>query len=357
MAERPTIQDIARMAGVSKATVSRVLNHKPDVDPETRERVLRIVAEQGFVPSAAASVLAGRSRMLGVLVPSLTWPFIPEIMRGIAEVIEQTNYELVLYSLSHPKDRASLLDRILETKLTSGLLAIIPGPAAEHVAALSRQGYPVVLIDDQTEPKLARWVGVDNVSGGYLATRHLLDLGHRRIGYIQGPTHYLCSQERYAGYCQALREAAIEPDPSLVWQGDFEAPSGRVCAEQILALPDGARPTAVFASNDHMAYGMLTVAEERGIAVPEDIAVIGFDDVPPFIHTRVALTTIRQPFYEMGQRSIQLLIDLVNAPRHLTPNAQAPATETVTRVQLATSVVVRESCGARLRGAVTVRAS
>ncbi len=356
MAERSTIQDIARLAGVSKATVSRVLNHKPDVDPATRERVLRIVTEQGFVPSAAATGLAGRSRMLGVLVPSLTWPFIPQIMRGVAEVIESSNYELVLYSLSHPKDRASLLDRILATKLTSGLLAIFPGPAAEHVAALSHGGYPVILIDDQTESKLARWVGVDNVSGGYLATRHLLELGHRRIGYIQGPLHYLCAQERYQGYCQALGEAGITPDPALFWQGDFEILSGRTCGEAILALPDGQRPTAVFASSDLMAYGLLAVAEEHGVRLPEDLAVIGFDDVPPPIHTRVALTTVRQPFYEMGQRGMQMLLDLVTQPRHIAA-ADGAAPEVMERLQLATSVVVRESCGARVRGAVPASAS
>jgi LacI family transcriptional regulator len=352
MAERATIQDIARLAGVSKATVSRVLNQKPDVDPATRERVLRIVAEQGFIPSATATGLAGRSRMLGVLVPSLTWSFIPEIMRGVAEVVEGSNYELVLYSLSHPKDRASLLDRILATKLTSGLLAIIPGSAAEHVAALSRSGYPVVLIDDQTEPKLARWVGVDNVSGGYLATRHLLDLGHRRIGYIQGPASYLCSQERYQGYCQALSEAGIAPDPALFWQGDFEVPSGRACGVMLASLAVEERPTAIFASNDHMAHGLLAALDECGVRVPEEMSVIGFDDDPPVIHTRVALTTVRQPFFEIGQRGMQMLLDLVNAPRTVPTSVEA-----VERLQLPTSVVVRESCGARLRGAVPVKAS
>jgi LacI family transcriptional regulator len=351
MADRPTIQDIARLAGVSKATVSRVLNQKPDVDPATRERVLRIVAEQGFIPSATATGLAGRSRMLGVLVPSLTWTFIPEIMRGVADVIEGSNYELVLYSLSHPKDRAALLDRILATRLTSGLLAVLPGPAAEHIAALSAQGYPVVLLDDQTEPKLARWVGVDNVSGGYLATRHLLDLGHRRIGYVQGPLHYLCARERYAGYCQALREFGVDSDPALLWQGDFEIPSGHACGRAIAALPGEQRPTAVFVSNDQMAHGLLAAAEECGMRVPDDLAVIGFDDVPPTIHTRVALTTVRQPFFEMGQRATRMLLDLVNAPRHLAEGAPPAAGE---RLQLPTSIIIRESCGARQRGAVPV---
>lgn len=352
MADRMTIKDIADKAGVSKATVSRVLNHKPDVDPETRERVLRIVEEEGFVPSPAATGLAGRSRLLGVLVPSLTWPLIPQIMRGIAEVVEQTNYELVLYSISHAQDRVAVLDRILATKLTSGLLAIFPGPAAQLVATINAQGFPVVMIDDQEQPTSAPWVGADNRTGAYLATRHLLDLGHRRIGIIRGPQHYLCAQERYEGYCRALQEAGIAPDPAFTWMGNFEVSSGRACGDQILAQAE--RPTAVFATNDQMAYGLLALLQERGVQVPEDLAIVGFDDIPPLFHTRVALTTVRQPFYEMGQHGMQALIELVEAPRSAPATSFATATtprvpaRPARRIQLATSLSVRESCGAQV---------
>lgn len=355
MARKLTIQDIARLAGVSKATVSRVINQKPDVDIDTRERVLRIMKEYGFVPNVTASGLAGRSRMLGVLVPSLTWPLIPQIMQGVAEAVERTHYELVLYCVTHADNRAAVLDRILATKLTSGLLAIFPGVATQHVTELHEQGFPLVLIDDQGFPTKAPWVGSDNQSGAYLATRHLLQLGHQRIGFIRGPERYLCSQERYAGYHQALEEAGIPPDPRLIWQGDFEVPSGRACGEQVLALSE--RPTAVFASNDQMAYGLLALAEERGLRVPDDLAVIGFDDVPPLIHTRVTLTTVRQPFFDMGLNGMELLLSLVEdrtpaipgladglSPRSSMMQAPIPVAP---RLQLPTSLVVRESCGAR----------
>jgi LacI family transcriptional regulator len=359
MMGKMTIQDIARLAGVSKATVSRVLNNKPDVDPETRERVLRIMDEENFVPSPAATGLAGRSRMLGVLVPSLTWPLIPQIMHGIADVVEQTNYELVLYSISHARERAAVLDRILATKLTSGLLAIFPGPATQHVAELHDRGFPVVMIDDQGQPTRAPWIGAENHIGAYKATRHLLALGHRRIGFMHGPEHYLCARERYEGFCQALSEAGIAPDPDIIWQGDFEVHSGRACGAQILAHPH--RPTAVFASNDQMAYGLVSLIEERGGRVPEDLAVIGFDDIPPLIHTHAALTTVRQPFFEMGQRGVQTLLDLIEAPRPLRPafatRALAPGSSgSGVRIQLGTTLVVRESCGAKLAGAATIAA-
>jgi LacI family transcriptional regulator len=348
-----TIRDIAELAGVSKATVSRVINQKPDVEQETRERVLRIMKEVGYVPDATASGLAGRSRMLGVLVPSLTWPLIPQIMQGVIETVERTTYELVLYGFTHGETRAAILDRIQETRLTNGLLAILPGLATQHVTELYQEGFPLVLIDDQGLPTKAPWVGADNQNGAYLATRHLLALGHRRIGFIRGPERYLCSYERYAGYCQALAEAGIALDESVIWQGDFEIPSGRACADQVATMTQP--PTAVFASNDHMAYGLLAHAEERGLRVPEQLAVIGFDDVPPLIHTHVSLTTVRQPFFEMGQYGMELLISLVEERtpaiagpmKRLSPLSQPepPAP----RKQLPTTLIVRESCGARLQ--------
>jgi LacI family transcriptional regulator len=195
MAEKLTILDIAHLAGVSKATVSRVLNQKPDVDPATRERILHIMEEQGFVPSIAASGLAGgRSRLLGALVPSLTWPSVPELMRGIGEAVGSTSYELILYSITdvnHEKDRSDIIDRIIGTKLVAGLLAIFPGSSAKHLAELHSRNFPVVLIDDQgIPPKGTPWISVDNRVGAYEATRHLIRLGHRRIAHIQGPLKY-----------------------------------------------------------------------------------------------------------------------------------------------------------------------
>ena len=227
MAEKITIRDIARFAGVSKATVSRVLNQKPDVDPDTRERILRIMEEQAFLPSITASRLAGgRSRLIGVLIPSLTWPLIPEIMRGVSEMVIQTPYELLLYSITHEQDRnekdqGDVINRILATQLAASLLAVFPGQSARYLTRLHEQGFPIVMIDDQVKPTSIPWVSADNRRGGYAATRYLLQLGHRRIAHIQGPLKYLVSHERYQGYCEALSEAGITPDPTLVIEGDF----------------------------------------------------------------------------------------------------------------------------------------
>lgn len=355
MTDKLTIQDIARLAGVSKATVSRVLNQKPDVDPETRQRILRIMDEQSFVPSITASGLAGgRTRMVGVLVPSLTWQFIPEIVQGVAEIVENSAYELLLYSISPNKDRVAAIERILDTKLTAGLLAIVPGQALPLLTELHEQGFPVVVIDDQHVPARVPWVGADNRLGAYTAVRHLLQLGHRRIAHIQGPLSYQCSHERYQGYTQALLEYGLTPDPALVMEGDFEIPSGRAYARQLLSLEQ--RPTAIFSGNDNMAWGVLEMAEEMGLRVPDDVAVVGFDDTVPSLHKRPPLTTVRQPFHEMGQRAAEVLLWLVDSPRvmnggwqtaaALKPPIPSPIPTEPVRVQLPTRLVVRQSCGA-----------
>jgi len=228
MKQKLTIQDIARLAGVSKATVSRVLNHKPTVDQEIRERVMKIVNEQGFVPSITATVLrGGRTQLIGVLAPPLTQPFVPEIMLGVAEVTDRTEYEVVLYTMHPSHKHSEVVDRILGMKLSTGLLAIMPGQLGSHLDRLSRQGVPIVTIEDQVAPTSTHWIGIDNVSSAYEATHYLLSLGHRRIGHILGPENYICSRERYIGYCRALREVGLEPDPNLVWQGDFDLSGGR----------------------------------------------------------------------------------------------------------------------------------
>ncbi len=359
MAEKLTILDIARLAGVSKATVSRVLNQKPDVDPTTRERILHIMEEHGFVPSITASGLAGgRTRLLGALVPSLTWPLIPELMRGIGEAVGSTSYELILYSITdvnHEKDRSDVIDRIVGTRLAAGLLAVFPGPSARHLAELHSRDFPVVLIDDQgIPPEGTPWMSVDNRLGAYEATRHLICLGHRRIAHIQGPLKYQVSHDRYQGYCDALNEAGIPLDPTLVLEGNFMPPSGRTCAHAFFDLPAGKRPTAIFAGSDYMAYGAIAAAEQRGLSVPDDVAVVGFDDNPSSAHMEPALTTVRQPFYELGRRASEYLLALVDAPRPvngLNYNGRISGTpmslfDEPIRIKMPTSLIVRASCGA-----------
>ncbi len=212
------------------------------------------------------------------------------------------------------------------------------------------------MLDDQSLPGPIPWVGPDNRVGAYEAVRHLVRHGHRRIAHIQGPLQYQCSHDRFAGYQQALQEAGIAVDPALVVQGDFTIASGRATTAQLLALSESERPTAIFAANDQMAYGSLSACEAHGLRLPDDLAIIGFDDTALSAHTRPALTTVRQPFAEMGRSAAEMLLALVSAPRLFGGGAYSPLAQPVgaraelglrhpTRVQWPTELVVRASCG------------
>ncbi|GCE08935.1 LacI family DNA-binding transcriptional regulator [Dictyobacter aurantiacus] len=353
MSEKLNIQDIARLANVSTGTVSRVLNNKPDVSPATRERILRIVEEQGYVPSSTAvGLVSGRSRLISVLVPALTWPLIPEMMVKVAEIVEGTPYEIVLYSISssnHLSDCGKVIDRILATRLTAGMLAIFPGQSAQHLTHLQRQGFPVVLIDDQHAPvEGVPWIGVDNRGGAYEATRYLIALGHQRIACIQGPMKYKVSRDRYQGYQDALRDAGIPLDPALVLEGDFMLSGGRQGARELLARPKSERPTAIFAQSDLMAYGVMSAAAEFGLSIPKDISLMGFDDNPSSAHMQPALTTVQQPCTEMGQQAIELLLQLIEEPhlyyRQQPEDKKQDLTEYAPRIQLPTNLMIRDTC-------------
>lgn len=359
MQEKLTIQDIARLAGVSKATVSRVMNNNPSVDPTLAERVMSIVREHRFVPNVTATGLAsGRSRLIGVLAPPLTWPAVPEIMHGVAEYLECSSYEIVLYSIGFERNHSDVLDHILSMRMVAGLLAIFPGELSLHLTERFHQGLPLVIIDDQEEPATLPWVGIDNVASAYEATRYLLAAGHRRIAHILGPQNYYCAVERYQGYCQALYDAGIAVDPTLLFQGAFEPASGRRCAMELFSREKREWPTALFVANDQMAYGVLEVAEQQGIRIPEEIAIVGFDDNSLSAHIRPALTTIHQPFSEMGRKACEVLVTMIDADHNpekgwpKRPISQDPEhsleafhAANPTRIQLPTHLVVRTSSG------------
>jgi LacI family transcriptional regulator len=291
----------------------------------------------------------------------------------VAEVIGSTSYELVLYSINDTlrlSDKSDIIDHILASKLVAGLIAIFPGMQARHVVRLHNHGFPVVLIDDQFIPPGVPWVHSDNLTGAYTAVRHLIGLGHSRIAHIQGPAGYLCSRERYEGFQRAMQEAGLAIDPALTPAGDFTEVGGQAAARKLFDLPPEQRPTAIFSASDQTAFGVLTVAEEYGLKVPGDVALIGFDDIVLSAHVRPSLTSVHQPFPEMGRCAIELLLSQLDprnfpsANRHLAeppaanhngsakapeapddPSATAPAP-----IQLATSLVVRASCGSSRGG-------
>lgn len=359
MARKLTIRDIARLAGVSKSTVSRVLNDSINVDPLTRERVQQVIAEQDFVPDQTAMQLAnGDRRLIGMLLPAL-WSFMTEIIQGVADTVQESGYEIILYSsTSSHKDFRGVIDRVLATNLTAGLLASIHTHSPQHLVTLSRRNLPVVMINTTAVRLDIPWVSVDNVGGMRLATRHLLSLGHKRVAFLFPCPDLPCFHDRYDGYCQALREAGIVPDPMLAFYDDGSIVK---CLHEIQAMSDP--PTALVVGNDYLAYSVLVELEKLGWRVPEDMAVVGFDDIVPPLQGRFSLTTVRQPFHEIGQCAAEMLLSLLDPrfvpSRNWWESALPPDPGSRMRtsaynwpschIQLPLTLTVRNSCGSRLQ--------
>ena len=329
-----TIVDVAREAGVSYATVSRVINNKGYINPETREKVLRAVTKLGYVVNQQARSLAGgKSQVVGLVVPGVDNSYIGEIIRGIDEELASMSYDLMLYTTHRRKTRESTYVATLTQGLADGLLLVLPRNPGAYLDALRRRGFPFVLIDHQGIDETGPSVGATNRSGGYAAARYLIELGHRRIGFITGTLDLRCSTDRLDGYRDALEEFDLPFDPALVYEGDFMQPDGYRGAHTLLALPD--RPTAIFASNDVMAFGAMEAVRECGLRIPADISIVGFDDIPQASHVHPHLTTIRQPLEQMGRLAARMLLQLI-----ANPNMGA------SRVELTTELIVRHSCRA-----------
>ncbi len=341
--KRPTINDIARSAGLSKASVSRALNGKQDVDPQTRKRVLALAAQMGYVPSASARALSnGRSTCLGLLVPSLTWPWILEVLRGVAEEIEQSGYSLMLYTTASGADSEhAFMSQVVPAGAVDGLALVIPPGMLDHIGRLAQRGVPVVVIDDRGHHPEFPTVATTNIEGGRTATHHLVALGRRWIAMLNGPLDYGCNRDRLEGYRLALQQAGIRFDPRLVANGDFAERGG--ASAMATLLESAPRLDAVFAANDLMAFGAMRALRNAGRRVPDDVAVVGFDDLPASALTQPPLTTVRQPLYEMGRTAATMVMSAVRG-------------EPIQgRVELPTSLVVRGSSDPRLSGAESNR--
>lgn len=326
-----TIFDVAREAGVSYATVSRVINNKDHVKPDKREAVLRAMTRLGYVVNQQARSLAGgRSRVIGLLVQGLESAYTGEIVRGIDLELEAAQYDLMLYTTHRRRAKESAYVTAITRGMADGLLLILPRNPEAYLQSLQRQRFPYVLIDHQGIGEGGTAVGATNRRGGYDATRHLIELGHRRIGFITGSFELGCSADRLAGYQAALAEAGIAADPALVYTGDFFRQSGFAGARALLGL--AAAPTAIFASNDEMAFGVIDAARDQGLRIPDDLSVIGFDDIPQAASVYPALTTVRQPLEQMGRVATQMLLRLIDKA--------APAE----RAELPTELIIRHSC-------------
>jgi len=325
---RVTIAHIADVAGVSVPTVSKVVNGRADVAPQTRARVERLLQEHGYRRRAAAR--DKRAALLDVVFNELESPWAMEIIKGVEEVARENGLGVVLSAQEGPGALGRSWVDAVAGRRSAGLILVVSELTPEQVARLNARSIPFVVVDPAGEPAAGvPSVGATNWNGGLAATRHLIELGHTRIGMIGGPPTMLCSRARVDGYRAALETAGLDVDPGLIHWGTFHVEAGYELGRTLLALDEP--PTAIFAGSDIQAFGVYEAARGLGLDVPRDVSVIGFDDLPMARWVGPPLTTIRQPLTEMAATAARLVLGQGEDRR----------------VELATTLVVRQSTRAR----------
>lgn len=330
---RVTIEDVAAEAGVSIATVSRVMHNKDGVAQSTQARVQEIINRLGYESSLVArSLRSRRTNVLGFSVNEIE-PYSAELLKGAARAIHGSGYELIVYAGGHSRPEKAGWERRhlsrLGGTLTDGIVLVTPEELDVEVDTLT----PVVAVDPHVGASSLPTVASDSLTGAITATDYLISLGHRRIGHLSGRPDLRSSELREQGYRQALQSAGVPFDPELVRVGGYDPDTALGSARELLSLPD--RPTAIFAANDVSAIQTMNVAKELGLAIPDELSVIGFDNIPESVFAEPALTTIDHAIHDQGYEAALMLIRLIDEPG----TGQ-------TEVRLPTRLVVRQTCRA-----------
>lgn len=335
---RPTIVDVAKAAGVSKATVSRVLSGNAEyMRPETRERVLTAIDQLDYRPSSVArSLTSKRTYTAGMLVSDVGNPFYPEVIHGVEDVALQNSYNIFLCNTSYDMQRGLTLIRSLADKQVDGLLIMSSSISDEWVFDLAQRNIPAVIIDWEIKQEVNGPLGlieVDFAAGISAAVQHLVGLGHRHLAHISGPLHLRTSRLRRDAFLEAAAAQGLPAEQIVVIESDLRIEGGREALPQLLALPQ--RPTAVFTANDLMAMGLVRAARANGLHVPTDLSVVGLDDIWLVADMEPPLTTVALPRYEIGRTAMQMLFDLLEQGDK--------SARSMYRKQVATELVMRRS--------------
>jgi LacI family transcriptional regulator len=333
----PTISDVAKRAGVSPATVSRVIQGAQNVRPDTRARVERAIAELGYVPSAVAqSLRSKRTRALALVVPDITNTFWTTVARGVEDVAQEHDYAVFLGNTDEdPAKQLRYLD-FLVSQQVDGVLIAPYASDARHLDKLRSRNIPTIILDRRIDGWDVDSVYADSLSGARALVQHLIGLGHRRIAMVSGPINTSTAEDRVAGYCMALTEAGIPIDPELIRRGEYRIVSGEDLTYRLLDA--GLDPTAIFAANNALAMGVIDALAQRKLRIPQDIALVCFDDLPNTSHLFPFLTVVAQPVYDMGMHGAQLLLSRLESKAALQPR----------HVVLPTRLIIRHSCGSKL---------
>lgn len=334
-----TLEDVARLAGVSRSTVSRVINDHPNVRPETRDRVGQAIRNSGYQPHAVARSLAtNRTRIIGMVIPETVTtlfddPFFPLLLRGATEACNMHHYHLMLSLFAASADQQEMYQHFLRNGYLDGVLVASAPLKDPVIPSLLRDHIPFISVGRHSDERV-HYVDVDNVGGARMAVEYLIRLGHRRIATITGRLDTMPGQNRLEGYRQTLEAHRVPVKEELIVEGNYTESGGRVGMQRLLS----ASPTAVFAASDAMAIGALKTLREVGLQVPQDVALVGFDDVPIASVVEPALTTVRQPIDRLGWMATEVLLSLIEDS--LESEDEAPTH----RIILPTELVVRASC-------------
>jgi LacI family transcriptional regulator len=332
------LEEIARLSNKSRSTVSRVINNDPHVSDETRQQVMEVVQRLNFQPNAAArSLAAGRTRVLGLVIPTgvsslFTDPYFPLLVQGVASACNVHDHSVMLW-LAEPEFERRTISKVMHGGLIDGVILASVLTNDPLLQALTEGDLPFVLVGRQPGNDRLNYVDVDNVNSAREAVTHLLRLGRRRVATITGLLNMNVGTDRREGYLAALRQRSLPADPELIVEGDFTEAGGYAAMQRLLP----ANPDAVFAASDAMAVGALRALRDAGRRVPEDVAVVGFDDMPFAERAEPPLTTMRQPVQRTGVVAAETLIDLIEDPQ------SQPR-----RILMPTDLIVRDSCGSRL---------
>jgi LacI family transcriptional regulator len=308
-----TIKDVAVHAKVSVTTVSHVVNGTRFVSDAARERVQQAIAALNYVPSALArSLKSSRTHTVGMMIPNNSNPYFAEIIRGIEDTCFEAGFNVILCNSDDDPMKQSTYVRVLSEKQVDGLIVLSSGSDVELLDTLRTANMPLVVVDREIDDLAADLVEVNHEAGGYLATQHLLTLGHSRIACIAGPQSLSPSRQRVDGYRRALMEAGVAGDNKLMRSADFTSAGGHAAMSSLLAMKN--RPSAVFASNDLMAIGAICAAAAAGLVVPDDISIIGFDDIALAAYSNPPLSTIAQPKQQTGELAASLLLQRIAEP-------------------------------------------
>ncbi|WP_203364016.1 LacI family DNA-binding transcriptional regulator [Bacillus sp. REN10] len=332
-----TIHDVAKLAKVSIATVSRVTSNENVVNEKTKERVLKAMKELGYKPNSAARTLRmSQSNIIVVLMINIKNAFFSEFIRGIEEVAREAGYYLLLGSTDGEAEKEKeYIDLIRESRVDGVILTTASVEMNSAIEEISRNS-PIVLTFDYVPNQDIPSISIDNESASRKITNHLIKLGHQRIAHITGDMRRLQSQTRLSGYKQALYQNGIAVDEALIQEGGYLFEDGYAAAQKLLSFEK--RPSAIYGGNDNVAIGALKAVQDAGLRVPDDIAVVGFDDVDMSRYTTPRLTTIHQPRYEIGKRAMNLLLKKIKHEKIDRPH-----------VILEDKLIVRESCGAEMK--------